>query len=95
MGAPGDLADGPDLRYGFGSWRPSFLQCLNVVPVLVGIGSVGICCMFMVVTGLLGVVLSSIERRFDLTSSQGGWISAGYDIGSIAVLLALSYIGSR
>jgi hypothetical protein len=44
--------------------------------------------------GLLGVVMSTIEKQFDLTSSESSWIASAYEFGPIPVLILLSFIGS-
>lgn len=85
----------PDFKYGCGSWRPDCLQCLNKISVVVALGSLAVCFQFMVVTGMFSVVLTTIEKRFGLPSTESAWISVGYDLGSLVLLLALSYIGSR
>ena len=48
----------------------------------------------MVVNGLLGVTISTIERRFGLSSSQTAWIIASYEIAGVPALLVIGYLGS-
>lgn len=43
----------------------------------------------------LGVVLSSIEKRFGFSSLQSSWIYSAYDAASIPILLFVSYVGNR
>ena len=47
------------------------------------------------VNGLLGVGISTIERRFGLSSSQTAWIPATYEIAGAPVLLVIGYIGLK
>lgn len=49
----------------------------------------------MVVNGFVSVVISTIERRFDLTSTQSGFIASGYDIASVLCLIPVSYFGGN
>jgi len=49
----------------------------------------------MVVNGFVSVVISTIERRFDLSSKQSGFVASGYDIASVLCLIPVSYIGGR
>lgn len=49
----------------------------------------------MVVNGFVNVVITTIERRFDLRSSQTGLIAGGYDIASFFLLIPVSYLGGR
>jgi organic anion transporter 4A len=47
----------------------------------------------MVVNGFVSVVISTIERRFDLASTESGFIASGYDIASVLCLIPVSYFG--
>ncbi|XP_012274694.1 solute carrier organic anion transporter family member 4A1 [Orussus abietinus] len=49
----------------------------------------------MVVNGFVNVVITTIERRFGLKSSQTGLIAGGYDIASFLLLVPVSYLGGR
>ena len=54
-------------------------------------------CLFtgMVVNGFVNVVITTIERRFGLRSSQSGLVAGGYDIASFACLIPVTYLGGR
>lgn len=47
----------------------------------------------MVVNGFVSVVISTIEKRFELASTQSGLIASSYDIASVLCLIPVSYIG--
>jgi len=47
------------------------------------------------INGLVNVVITSIERRFHLQSTQSGIIASSYDIGSLIVMIPVSYLGGR
>ena len=49
----------------------------------------------MIAIGLMGSVVTTIEKRFDLTSVQSSWIVASYDISALAMLLVVSYVGAK
>ncbi|XP_024944928.1 solute carrier organic anion transporter family member 4A1 isoform X2 [Cephus cinctus] len=49
----------------------------------------------MVVNGFINVVITTIERRFGLRSSETGLIAGGYDIASFLLLVPVSYLGGR
>ncbi|XP_066601024.1 solute carrier organic anion transporter family member 4A1 [Prorops nasuta] len=49
----------------------------------------------MVVNGFVNVVITTIEKRFGLRSSQTGLIAGGYDIASFLLLVPVSYLGGR
>jgi solute carrier organic anion transporter family, member 4A len=49
----------------------------------------------MSVNGLIGVTISTIERRFALSSSQTAWITSAYEVAGIPALLVVGYIGAR
>jgi len=50
-------------------------------------------CQSMVVNGLIGVNMSTIERRFALSSSRTAWILASYEISGAPALLVIGYLG--
>jgi hypothetical protein len=83
-----------DLRYGCCYTRPAWLQWINNIVGAVWFISLANCLQSLA-NGLYGVVLSTIERQFDLTSSQSSWIAAGYEMGPIPILILLSILGSR
>ena len=43
--------------------------------------------------GFVGIVITSIEKRFDLTSKETGFIMSSYDIASVLCLIPVSYLG--
>jgi len=48
----------------------------------------------MAVNGLLGVTISTIERRFAFSSSEAAWIAASYEIAGAPAVLIIGYFGS-
>ena len=46
----------------------------------------------ILVNGLINVVISSIEKRFGIKSSDSGFIANSYDIASFICLLPVSYM---
>ena len=83
-----------DLSYGWGMFRPSWLQWMNNITGVVLLMSIANCLQSMA-AGQLGVVMSSIEKQFDLTSSQSAWIANGYQIGALPILIFCSLFGKR
>ena len=49
----------------------------------------------MVINGFVNVVISTLEKRFDLQSAQTGLIAGSYDIGSMLAVIPISYFGGR
>jgi len=49
----------------------------------------------ILVNGLINVVISSIEKRFGIRSTDTGFIANSYDIASFLCLLPVSYLGGR
>ncbi len=41
------------------------------------------------------VVISSLERRFGLQSTQSGVIAGSYDLGSLLAVVPVTYVGGR
>lgn len=49
----------------------------------------------MVVNGFVNVCITTIEKRFDLRSTDTGLIAGAYDIASVLCSIPVSYLGSR
>ena len=49
----------------------------------------------MVINGFVNVVISTLERRFGLRSTETGVIAGSYDIGSMLSVIPISYFGGR
>lgn len=49
----------------------------------------------LLVNGCINVVITTIERRYGLRSSQTGLIASGYDIASFVCLVPVTYFGGR
>ena len=79
--------------YGCLRCRPGCLQFLASARWFLVFVCMGTFIESMVVNGLLGVNISTIERRFALSSSQTAWISASYEISGVPVLLIIGYLG--
>ena len=47
----------------------------------------------MVVNGFVSVVISTIEKRFDMASSETGFVASAYDVASVLCLIPVSYFG--
>lgn len=49
----------------------------------------------LLVNGGINVVITTIEKRFGLRSSQTGLVASGYDIASFVCLVPVTYFGGR
>ena len=47
------------------------------------------------VNGFINTGITSLEKRFSLTSQQTGFISSFYDIASLLLLIPVGYFGGR
>jgi len=47
----------------------------------------------MLVNGFVNVVITTLERRFDLRSAESGFIASSYDVGSLLAVIPISYFG--
>lgn len=79
---------------GIGPWRPQYLQCCaHLLPFSFIFGSQTL------ITNSLSFYLSSqittIEKQFDISSTDTGIILAGNDIGFLLSVLLVSYLGHR
>jgi len=57
--------------------------------------SIAACLKGLCIGGLTNVVVTTIERRFGLSSSQSGLIISSYDIASLIIILPVSYLGGK
>ena len=69
-------------------------SCLNDQAILLKYSNI-IYNLGMCVNGLVNLAITSIERRFGLQSTQSGLIASSYDIGSLLVVIPVSYFGGR
>lgn len=80
---------------GFGcfSCRPACLQFVATARWFLVFICIG--CFFesLVVNGLLGTTISTVERRFALSSSQTAWIAGTYEVVGVPALLVVGYLG--
>ena len=90
-----ELADDENSHYGWFGWSPACLQTLNQAGWLIFFMFWASMVQSMVANGLVGVVLSSLETRFKLTSGQSAWIPGVYDAAGVIVVLVIIYVGSR
>jgi len=84
-----------DFSYGCFGTRTKCLQALNKAGWLLFFMCIANVFQSMVVNGLIGTILSSLETRFGFTSSQSSWIVSAYDVSTIPMLILISYFGSR
>ena len=77
--------DMPNIKHQFSRWRRN--------PKLV----LGCLCAAGVVQGMIftNVVISTIERRFGLDSTQSGIVAGSYDLGSFIAIVPITYFGGR
>ena len=50
---------------------------------------------YLILGSYLKSVITSIEKRFDLDSKTAGFMSSGFEIGNLLVILPVSYFGRR
>jgi len=81
-------------RFGYLRWRPDCLQFLTSASWFLLFICLSAFFQSMIVNGLVGVTISTIERRFALASSKTAWIAASYEIAGAPALLLIGYFGS-
>ena len=89
-----DDSDRFQTGYGCLRFRPACLQFLASARWFHIFACLSAFFQSMAMNGLLGVTISTIERRFALSSSQTAWIAATYDIAGAPALLIVGYLGS-
>ena len=89
-----DNIGGSQTGFGCLRCRPACLQFLFGMRWFVFFMCVAAFCHSIIVNGLIGVTISTIERRFGLSSSKSAWIPATYEIAGAPALLVIGYLGS-
>ncbi|XP_067934686.1 solute carrier organic anion transporter family member 4A1-like [Watersipora subatra] len=85
--------DPKDEVCGWGPFSPKLCQRFrNPRWVLVWLSLAGVC-QGMIVNGFVLTSISTLERRFDLKSSETGLIASGYDLAFLVCLIPVSYLG--
>ncbi|CAH1238380.1 SLCO4C1 [Branchiostoma lanceolatum] len=78
-------------RYGWWGFRPQCLQFLSGVNGMLVLLFWFSFAQGTLVNGLVNTGISSIEKRYDLSSSKTGIVSIGYDIGNGTLVLLVTY----
>ena len=82
------------IRYGCFRFRPNCLQFLISARWFLLFMCLSAFFESMVVNGLVGLTVSTVERRFGLASGQTAWIAATYEIVGVPAILIIGYFGS-
>lgn len=78
---------------GWGPFRPTALQRFRTPQwVLFWLCWAG-ALQGLIVNGFVNVVITTIEKRYEMSSSESGLIAGGYDIASFLCLIPISYFG--
>lgn len=85
--------DDEDLQCGWRSWKPKFMQPFNSPKWFLFFFTVFSCVQGMIINGFTAAGLTSMERRFQLTSKQAGMIVAAHDVSSLFLVVFVSYYG--
>ncbi|VDO35279.1 unnamed protein product, partial [Haemonchus placei] len=80
---------------GLGKWRPSWLSFLGSRRWMITLLCWYCAVQGIVVNGLVPSAISSIERRFKLSTSTMGRIVQFYDFGYVLFCIPVSYFGGR
>lgn len=84
-----------ELRCGWWLLRPDCLQRFRTAKWILFWMCLASGVQGMVVNGFVNVVITTIERRYGLRSSQTGLVAGSYDIASFVCLVPVTYLGGR
>ncbi|XP_071941616.1 solute carrier organic anion transporter family member 5A1-like [Antedon mediterranea] len=95
VGDDEDSDDTAEVKCGLGMWRPSWIQRWATPR-----GFLFFMCLLtlaesMMIVGYTSSVIVTIERRFQLKSTEAGLIVSGYEIGNLLVVAFVSFYGGR
>lgn len=83
-----------DLSYGFCGWKPGGLQVLNNIKAAVFFISLANC-LQNAANGLLGVSISTLEKRFSFSSFTSSIIASSYEFGQVPAIILIMIFGHR
>ncbi|XP_052823649.1 solute carrier organic anion transporter family member 4A1 [Octopus bimaculoides] len=83
-----------NLPWEYDSCNSSCLRILNRPSVVLSLLCISSFLKGFILNGIINVNMSTIEKRFGLTSSQAGWIASVHDITAAPVALFVSFIGA-
>jgi organic anion transporter len=81
------------LRCSFLGYSPEFLQIFLTPKWVLFWLSCASALQGFIVNGLVNVMLSTIERRYQLKGTELGIIASGYDVASVFLLIPVSFFG--
>ncbi|XP_078358479.1 solute carrier organic anion transporter family member 4A1-like [Oculina patagonica] len=87
--------DERDLLCGWRSFRPKVLQKLNTPKWFLVFLTIYSFMQGMIATGLTAAGLTSLEKRFKLSSKQTGMIIAANDVSALLLIIFISYFGGH
>ena len=90
-----DEDDTSDTQCGWGPWKPKWAQFFNNPKGFLFILSVQGFLQGMIAFGFLYVVITTLEKRFNLSSVSSGTMVSCYDIASMSVVIFVTYFGER
>ncbi|XP_029635600.1 solute carrier organic anion transporter family member 4C1-like [Octopus sinensis] len=86
--------DKKDLSYGFGRFRPQWMQVFNRPKIVLMILCYIAFIQGFIVNGAINANLSTIEKRFEFSSKMSSWIPSVYDITGAPVALFVCFKGA-
>ncbi|XP_013403130.1 solute carrier organic anion transporter family member 4A1 [Lingula anatina] len=87
--------ENPEDQCGWGKLEPDCVQKCHNAKCLLFCLCFMVTIQGMVVNGFVSSSITTLEKRFNLSSTQAGVIDAGYDIATVLVLVFVSYYGGR
>lgn len=82
-------------RYGWGCYHPQSLQLLNSSKWLIAFIAIYIFISGIQTTGLGGVIITSLETRYELRSTETGLLTSSYEIAAAICGLLISYYAGQ
>ena len=79
--------------YGWFGFQPKRLQKLIAPIPFLAFLCLYVFCQSLILAGYTPAVLNTIEKRYNLLTTEAGLIISAYDIGSLCVVVFISYLG--
>ncbi|XP_041479869.1 solute carrier organic anion transporter family member 4A1-like isoform X3 [Lytechinus variegatus] len=93
--ADDDDDDDDNPQCGWHKWRPKCIQICNNPIGYLSFLSIFVVAQGMTVNGLVYVVVTSLERRYNFPSVRSGFISSSFDFTVMIIIIFVTYVGER
>lgn len=90
-----DQENNEEFRCGWCNYKPNWIQLLNNKGCALFTLTCAAFLQGTIINGMLPIMITSIEKRFNLQSVESGFISGAFNFSSLICLVPVTYFGGR